>query len=743
MNKRLMEHIVLAILALTLSQAARADIAIRAGHPRIFFNQDTWPELVARAQGQAKPYLDKLIRECDAMTDNPVCEGTGPLTRKAGKQEDGTYISITGTSVAGIREFGEEAAKCALVWRFTGQEKYLEKARRMLKASVDGYVEATDNRRPVNWFSTGRINALCAYDWIYDGLSDRERSEIIVPLIEHVRLIQPEAGLKIPRQPPGSKKTGFYGMASLLWYAGLAAVGDGYCDSLANDMLQRGYELFLEVLDNRNATAGDDGALISSAVEYACGMYPYAHFNFFSSLASSTGKDIALEYPRMALFPYWVWWTWIRDARMTDKAAISGGADSYHDDNSMTLSGPMFGHLSSYIWYFRNSNPEATAFTSALREWLPQKEFSSPFPATPFLMDTDAIVEKKYSEGLTNPSVKARHFETLGQIIMRSSWEPGATYCTFTAGASITQHKHYDENNFSIFKYDHLALDSGCRGRQNDLNLVYYYSQSVAHNVVLIQQPDEKLPSYWGPKTTDQGANLCYGGQVNHKPAKVLAFETGDVFTYVASDATVCYGSKAKECIRQFVYVYPDYFIVYDRVSSSDPSFEKDWLLHFKNEPVIEGHLLHADSDGGRLFCETLLPRNARIDLIGGPGKEFWVRDRNYEINPNVMDSYRKKALKNGYGPYYGSWRIELKSSEEAADVQFLNVLTATSTDNPHPVKAKRLRDNCRDGVALTLGKKKYTFWFNRSGEVGGEVIIDKKARPLSDSVQPQSGILL
>ena len=734
---------ILAIIFSLLPLVGYADVTIRPGHPRIFFNQDTWPELVARAEGVAKPYLDRLVAQCDAMTDNPVCKGTGPLTRKAGKQADGSYISITGTSVPGIREFGEEAAKCALVWRFTGQDKYLEKARRMLKASVDGYAEATKNRRPVNWYSTGRINALCAYDWIYDGLSDSQRREIIVPLIEHVRLVQPEAGLNIPRQPPGSKKTGFYGMDSLLWYAGLAAAGDGYCDSLANDMLQRGYKQFIEVVENRNATAGDDGALISSATGYACGVYPYAHFNFFSSLASSTGKDITAEYPKMALFPYWVWWTWIRDARMSDSASVSGGADEFHCENAMSLTGRMFEHLSNYIWYFRGSNPEAAAFTSALREWLPNKEFSSPFPATPFLIDSDATVEKKYSDGIANPSLKARHFETLGQIIMRSAWEPGAPYCTFTAGASITQHKHYDENNFTIFKYDHLALDSGCRAKQNDLNLVYYYAQSVAHNVVLIQQPGEKRPPYWGPRTEEPGANLCYGGQVNHKPAKVLAFETGDDYTYVASDATVCYGPKARECVRQFVFVYPDYFIVYDRVSSSDPSYEKDWLLHFKNEPVIEGNLLRADSDGGRLFCETLLPQNARIDLVGGPGKEFWVRDRNFDINPKVMEAYREKALKNGRGPYYGSWRIELKPSEETSDVQFLNVLTATSSDNSHPVKVKRLRDSGRDGVALTVGRKKYTFWFNRSGEVGGEVITGKTARPLSDKVQPQSGILL
>ena len=737
----------LTTLFVTLSLAAPAQEslcpAIRPGHPRIFFNSETWPEVQARAEGPAREYLARLLKDCDKMTDNPVCKNTGPVHRTAGLQPDGTYISLGGTGIPAIKEFGEEAAKCALAWRFTGEKKYLIKGYKMLKASVDGYVEATNNRRPVNWWSTCRINALCAYDWMFEGLTEEQRREVIVPLVEHVRLVQPEAGLKIPRQPPGSKKTGFYGMASLLWYAGLAADGDGYCDSLANDMLQKGYNLYMGVLENRELTSGDDGALISPAPNYAMGAYPPAHFNFFSSFASATGVDLAPNYPNMALFPYWVWWTWIRDAEHPKDMRNPGIADTYHDQNTVSMGPQQYEHLSNYIWYFRDANPEASAFTAALREWLPEKKCKSNFPATPFLIDLDQVPEQKYVDGINNCSLKARHFETLGQFIMRSGWTPEDTYCTFNAGASITQHKHYDENSFVIYKHDHLALDTGCRATQNDLNLVHYYSQSVAHNLVLIQKPDEPLPSYWGPKSDDPKANLNYGGQVNHEPAKVLAFETGDDFTYVASDATVCYGPKAKECVRQFIYVYPDYFIVYDRVASSDPSYRKDWLLHFKNRPVVSGSLVRADSMDGRLFCQTLLPEKPEIEVIGGPGKEFWVRDRNYPINPKVVASKTAAAEKAGRGPYYGAWRIELRSPKTPAEERFLNVLTATSTDSFKPVKAKLVRDGSRDGVTLTLKGKKMTFWFNREGAVGGEVVIGKESRPLTQQVQPQAGLLL
>ena len=118
------------------------------------------------------------------------------------------------------------------------------------------------------------------------------------------------------------------------------------------------------------------------------------------------------------------------------------------------------------------------------------------------------------------------------------------------------------------------------------------------------------------------------------------------------------------------------------------------------------------------------------------------MRDRNYPLNPKVKKRYDEAAEKAGRGPYYGAWRIEEHYPANASDGRFLNVLTATSTDSARPVKAKLVRDGSRDGVVLTLKGKKMTFWFNREGEVGGVVELGKTTRPLTDKVQPQSGII-
>ena len=45
---------------------------IRSDHPRIFFNAETWPEIKAKAFGEKKEYLDRLLESVDRMPDNPV-----------------------------------------------------------------------------------------------------------------------------------------------------------------------------------------------------------------------------------------------------------------------------------------------------------------------------------------------------------------------------------------------------------------------------------------------------------------------------------------------------------------------------------------------------------------------------------------------------------------------------------------------------------------------------------------------
>ena len=89
------------------------------------------------------------------------------------------------------KEWGIQAMRTAFVYLVTGDKKYLEKTKKMLKVSADVYHQCYKDRRGVNWYSTSRVCALAAYDWIYNDLTPDERRAIIVPLLKHVDDVQP------------------------------------------------------------------------------------------------------------------------------------------------------------------------------------------------------------------------------------------------------------------------------------------------------------------------------------------------------------------------------------------------------------------------------------------------------------------------------------------------------------------------------------------------------------------------
>lgn len=738
-----------------------------ADHPRIFFNAETWPVVKARAEGPARAARDALLARCDGYPDTPVCSGTEPVGRRTVKTADGRTVttSLAHSSIPPIVEFGTQASECALAWRLTGERKYLDKCVAMLRESVRGYREAYRNGRAVNWYSTTRINALCAYDWIYNDIPDDVRREIIVPFVQHVEETVTKPG--VIRRNDGNERgtTGFYGVESLLWYSGLAAFGDGYCDDLAKRHLAVGYELFRRVLDVRSQSAGDDGALLSATPGYAMGCYPWAHFNYFHSYLSAYGRNVAADYPAMAYYPNWVYWTWIQAPSPDRKPRFSGVGDDQHLTNDLPL-WLMYEHLTQYMHFYREADTAAARLAAALRGRCPNRNFGGrDWPVYPFLMDAAAgAVEPWPDDLIENPPLKARHFQTLGQFVMRSGWKPESTYAFFFAGATLRTHKHYDENSFVIHKHDFLALDTGSRANQTDCNLRYYYAQTVAHNAMVIRREGERMPGYWGPEYDGPEGKVNHGGQFG-APATVLAFGTDAHLSYVASDATACYNdpkgpAKCDECVRQFVHVQPDIFVVYDRVSTREETDAKEWLLHFQNEPVVANGVVAAAAGEGRLFCQTLLPAKAHQAVVGGPGKEFWSSGRNWDFEERFKSNQLALAKKRGYGPYWGGWRLEVSSETPSKAVRFLNVLNV-GDGKTRPVDAKLACKGDYDGVTLAVpdqvcrgqkGTLEVAVLFCRTGKVGGKVryrflakdgtVVAKSERPLADAVQPQKGVI-
>jgi len=712
---------------------------IGSDHPRLFFNRDTWPAVEERALGPAREYYDQIKQRVDDYPDDPTGDSGGAVFMREESIGGKTYEMATFEQAT---EWGVQALESAFVFWMTGERQYLDKTKRMLHVSIEVYRECYQLRRVINWYSTTRICALAAYDWIANELSPEERRGLLLPLLEHIEEVQPGPDKPmIHGQNTSGHTTGFYGVRNLVWYAGLAAYEDGIEDEVARRFLRDGYQNNSDVLNFRNEIAGDDGGLASATIGYAMGQYPYYEANLFHSWYSAMGEELAPQWPYLALFPVWVYWSWIPTG---DGPKEFGSGDTYHDTNALRTY-CLYDHMSSIMHFYGGSHPEYAALAAYIRSIVPEQGFTTAWPIHPFL-----LTEVDHCPPPVSPEesrVFARHFGSLGQISMRSGATPDDTYCLHTTGSRGPNHQHYDEGHFTIYRKGFLALDSGTRGNQKDFHLRHYYAQTVAHNCLLIHMPDESLADYWGEKYEGPEGQTNYGGMNGYVGSVARAYETNEHYTYVASDLTPCYSDeKCELALRQFVFLMPDLFVVCDRVVSTRPEYAKAWLLHTQNEPGLDGNQFRADQGDGRLFCRTLYPTDAVLTSIGGPGKEFWANAINWELHDAVEQRDREQRQTTGEGMLLGAWRVEVSPGEPRTEDLFLHLIQVADQDQDAMIEPELIETHEFVGLRFESEDRAGELSFGRNGEPSGwirlesgdEVLLD---RDLIQEVMPQAGL--
>ena len=319
-----------------------------------------------------------------------------------------------------------------------------------------------------------------------------------------------------------------------------------------------------------------------------------------------------------------------------------------------------------------------------------------------------------------------------GYVHARSSWDEDATYFFFKCGDRFTAHQHLDVGHFLIYRHEELVGDGGhydSFGSRHDVN---YHLRSIAHNTILVHDSSEAWPGIRAGKVTGND-----GGQMHDWPhhngavadaaawqedrqlydvADILAFEDRGSYLYVAGDCTKAYRPKKLEySTRQIVFGRPGTFVIFDRVASRNPQFKKTWLLQAMKRPEGEPPNLIVTNGKGRLFVQTLLPRDPLIklyhgqDLHGYGGSEY----------PPGRDT--------GPAP---ECRLEVSPSLPARADYFLHVLTAAdaTVDSVEPAKMEETDDEVR----VQVGRVVVSF---DKADVGGYIEIDGRRRPLAEDI--------
>jgi heparin/heparan-sulfate lyase len=694
---------------------------LRTRRPRLFVDPDSLPAVRERARTVESDTFDRFRTFCD---------------RQIGTDPDRA-------------DHGREAAIAAFVSLVTDDDRYRELARSLLSTSLDHYEACFERREAVDWYAFSRISAIAAYDWLYDQLPSDDRRVLGRRILDAVDAVQPtEERPSFRFENWGGTDGGFYGTPVLQWYTGVALAGTGIDDERAQSMLEDGYERHRELLDFRASHAGDDGGGASATLNYLLQAYPWATFNFFHSYRTAFGTSIVPEYDFPALFPGYVFWNWLPDGQQF------GTGDDPHVTNDLPLE-EMHVHCSQIVHFYADSHPRKAAFAAWLRERLPRESHYDELrlPFTRFLLTGETGVDPE-GPPLDAELPLGRHFEGMGQAYFRSGSGPDDTYAQFTCGGGDTNHKHFDANSFCLYRNGFLALDTGSRPLPG-LHRSHYYATTLAHNSVLVRMPGEEFTPHWGrtePADAETDHPVPNTGGQRHTGGSIVAFESHDRFGYVAGDATPTYHEdKCDLALRQFVFVPPEHVVIFDRVRSVEPDFEKRWVIHTAEEPTLSGTTLTGDrgeerNDGGRLFCRTLFPEDADLTVVGGPGNQFVAAGQNYPIpDPDEVYAPAGTTILNQW-PLLGQWRLEVSPGAARRDDYFLHLLRATDQTVETMGNARTITDDNARGVGFSSEGTDWEVTFGLEGDPSGRVLAREDGETvleetLSDDVEPQSGL--
>lgn len=324
---------------------------------------------------------------------------------------------------------------------------------------------------------------------------------------------------------------------------------------------------------------------------------------------------------------------------------------------------------------------------------------------------------------------------------------------------------------------------------------------------------NERFPQFVSPNVLgDWLQNWDY-----YHMGTMVSFASTQTYTYTAVDITAAYNNKfsastpnatnrtrrVQKAVRHLLFVprgTAAYIIVFDQVVSTNGSFVKRWLLHTVNRPAVAGNrfeivrnelvtplpypdywpgmfqglLKYASPDlkyqyNGKLYGWMVQPEGGTINLVGGPGKEFWVED---PLKPGTGTNWNQCMLGQcaanteglgaaenfinpdpNTGPHEpGSWRIEVQPTIPATEDFFLHVMLATTAGDssvPANVTAPANLPAGTVGATWSDNGKKYTLTFPKNG-LGGHITISgpggvdeellSQAQPLPAQLQIVSG---
>lgn len=694
---------------------------IRPEHPRMWVTANTIPDLRTRkSQAGISTHYNYIMSYITAVK------------------------SASGTSSRGYYGDSDAALMSAFLYLSDGDVLRANDAAVWLGYVADDVLDTTHfNNNPGNLF---RVSAnlmwriTFAYDWIYNRLSESQKNRIGQAIVKLANI-----EMNAYRHSDYNNHYENFILPPIV-FAGIALYNNGYQNNEAIGFLNYAETNIEQHTLLAIEQVGHNGGGWHEAPSYtAQTLLPFSLM--LEAWNTATGKNLFTEVPALGdLAKWWIYITRPYDNKFERIADMNEFFTWIFAENAGYSSvGYIHGAALPLL---------ANKYNEGYTQWAAEQSKLLYMPTggsggrnvwhIPWVIWYNPNISAKAPN---NSLPLSKHFEGLGWVVMRTGFESiNDTFALFKSGNYYNSHQHCDNNSFVIQKKGSLAIDSGSyewtSHREN------YYTRTIAHNSITVYKPGEILYDEYGPYSNDGGqfwhgsdrrqnyttatTGLYKGNTHYYDKGKIEKYEDTTGYTYSVGDATNAYQNpltntnKVSLFEREFIFLKPDYFVIFDRINSTDASYTKKWLLHSVNEPILDGAetitkgIIHVgisesvnsslaiiNEGDGKLFSKTLLPEKTIIRKVGGSGYEFYVDGTNYPIS-------------GASDPENGAWRIEVEpsGSDIKKDNLFLHVLYAADSSITEMPNTEKIETNSGEMIGAFIGRENIIIFNKAEGQV-------------------------
>jgi len=477
----------------------------------------------------------------------------------------------------------------AMIYVVDQEVAYLDKTKLFLEYFANGDWEADTGSSSRHWIWPLIVKSMgITYDWLYDVLSEPERIKYGNFIVTTGDKIYTYCRYGTWNDQCSDYENQFYWHQGRLIFGGVALYNDGIDDSSAIGYLDDSESWLKDhMLPATNQVAKDGGWCEGLGYN---GMTVPMFADMIEVWKVAAGEDLFGSSTFLRYNSEWI----LHSITPHDNTYVEIADISINppDDNYGTTIGLM-------------AALTGARYGDGFAQYIVEDVFPSGygFHNFPYLLWYDSSVP---AVNLSTVEL-AKHFRGIGHVIMRTGFNSDSTFALFKSGNTFAGHQHEDQNEFLIHRKGSLAVESAHYESGIPTEETHY------HNCMLIDGDQIRPP-------TTQYYEIVEGTE--RDTGDITEYEHTADYTYAVGDATNAYeSSKVTECLRYFVFLRPDYFVVFDRVGATSASYAKKWLIHSINSPVISTDLITITESNGKLFSKTILPDQVNINSFSENSK--------------------------------------------------------------------------------------------------------------------------